>query len=70
MKRLCVLGSIAANAMLVRADATIPPANTVTPPTSASRRDIVSIWRGSSNCPIIVVLIMQVEVLIGYSTTA
>jgi hypothetical protein len=44
-----VLGSIAANAKLVGADAAVP-ANMLTPPMSASRRDIVSVWTGPSSC--------------------
>jgi hypothetical protein len=50
MNRLCVVGSIAANAMFVGADAAVPVTNMLTLPMSASRREIVSIWTGHSSC--------------------
>jgi hypothetical protein len=59
MKRLCVLGSIAADARLVGVDAVIPPTNTVTLPTSAARRDIVGFWTGSFGCIFIFCLILH-----------
>jgi hypothetical protein len=56
MNRLCVLGSIAANARLVGADAAVPAANMLTPPMSASRRDIVSVRTKPSSCLSIIFL--------------